>query len=86
MFPSFSKLALVVAVIIAVWYALRWLNRAPTHLTRRHGTSPWAKGPRPAPPGTAQAAIEDLVACHTCGTFVAPGARSCGRPGCPQPR
>jgi hypothetical protein len=78
MFPSFSKLALVVAVIIALWYALRWLNRAPTHLMRRR--------PAPSPPGPAQAAIEDLVACHTCGTYVAAGARACGRPGCPQPR
>lgn len=78
MFPSFSKLALVVAVIVVLWYALRWLNRAPSHLVRRR--------PAPSPQGSTQTAIEDLVACQACGTFIAPGARACGRPGCPQPR
>jgi len=78
MFPSLSKLALVIAVIVVLWYALRWLNRAPSHLMRRR--------PSPSPQGPAQAAIEDLVACRACGTFVAPGARSCGKPACPQPR
>lgn len=79
MFPSFNKLAVVVAVILALWYGLRWLNRAPANLMRRR--------PEPAPQGpTAKAAIEDLVACAACGTFVAIGARACGKPGCPQPR
>lgn len=78
MFPSLSKLALVIGVILVLWYALRWLNRVPAHLMRRR--------PAPSPQGPAQAAIEDLVACHACGTYIAPSARSCGKPGCPQPR
>ena len=78
MFPSLSKLALVIAVILVLWYALRWLNRVPSHLMRRRSAA--------APQGPAQAAIEDLVACHACGTYIAPSARGCGRPGCPQPR
>jgi len=79
MFPSFSKLAVVIAVIFVLWYALRWLNRAPSHLMRR--------GPQPAPQAPrGPAAIEDLVACAACGTFVVAGARACGKPGCPQPR
>jgi uncharacterized membrane-anchored protein len=79
MFPSFNKLAVVVAVILALWYGLRWLNRAPSNLMRRR--------PEPAPQGPAgNAAIEDLVACGACGTFVATSARACGKPDCPQPR
>jgi hypothetical protein len=79
MFPSVNKLALVIAVIFVLWYALRWLNRVPSHLMRRRSAS------SPQPPG--QSAIEDLVACRTCGTFVAAaGAPNCGKPGCPQPR
>ena len=80
MFPSLSKLALVIAVILVLWYALRWLNRVPSHLMRRR------PAPSTSPQGPAQVAIEDLVACHACGTYIAPSARSCGRPGCPQPR
>jgi hypothetical protein len=79
MFPSFSKLALVVAVILVLWYALRWLNRAPANLMRRR--------PQPSPQAPrGPAAIEDLEACAACGTYLAAGARACGKPGCPQPR
>jgi len=78
MFPSVSKLALVVFVVFVLWYALRWLNRVPANLTRRR--------PEPSPQPRGPAAIEDLVACRACGTYVAAGARSCGKPGCPQPR
>jgi hypothetical protein len=78
MFPSLSKLALIIAVAFALWYALRWLNRAPSHLMRRR--------PAPSPQPQAKTAIEDLVVCRACGTYVAAGAPSCGKPGCPQPR
>jgi len=76
MFPSLNKLGLLIAVILVLWYGLRWLNHIPSQLARRR--------PAPAPP--AQAAIEDLVACQACGTYIAPNARSCGKPACPQPR
>ena len=76
MFPSPTKLALIIRVVFVVWYALRWLNRAPpTAVRRRQEQSP--------PP---RAAIEDLVACRACGTYVAAEARNCGKAGCPQPR
>jgi hypothetical protein len=80
MFPSLNKLGLLIAVILVLWYGLRWLNRVPSHLMRRR------PAPSPSPRRAAQAAIEDLVACHACGTYIAPSARSCGKPGCPQPR
>ena len=76
MFPSPTKLALIILVVFAVWYALRWLNRAPPTAVRRQQTQ--------SPPP--RAAIEDLVECRACGTYVAAEARHCGKAGCPQPR
>ena len=71
-----SKLVLIILLAAAVWYAMRWLNRQPTKVARR----------RPAAAPQPHAAIEDLVACRSCGTYIAPSARSCGKAGCPQPR
>jgi hypothetical protein len=73
---SVSKFVLILAVILAVWYAMRWLNRGASVAARRRQPPP---GPRPQP------AIEDLVACRVCGAYVAAGARACGKAGCPQP-
>jgi hypothetical protein len=67
------KLVLLVLVAFAVWYAMRWLNRAPQKVARRHET--------PSP--RAQPAVEDLTACRVCGAYVAANARVCGKPGCP---
>jgi hypothetical protein len=68
------KLLVIILVAIAAWYVRRWLAEGARNLaTRRPATPP------PAPP-----AIEDLVACHVCGTYVAAAAPACGRPGCPR--
>lgn len=73
------KIILIILLIVAVWYAMRWLNRGSSSIVRRRRQqSP--PGPRPKP------SIEDLVACRTCGAYVATGARGCGKAGCPQPR
>jgi hypothetical protein len=70
------KLLLAVLVIIAVWYAVRWINRKrPTEMLRRTVS--------PAQPVVE---AEDLVPCPVCGTYIAASARSCGRPTCPRPR
>ena len=66
------KLVLLVLFAVAVWYAMRWLNRAPERAVRRQPTPP-----RPQP------AVEDLTACRVCGAYVATGAHACGKPGCP---
>ncbi len=71
---SVPKLVVLILVAVAVWYAMRWLNRPPPTVARRR--------PSPAP----QAAIEDLVACRVCGSYIATDARACGKSGCPQPR
>jgi hypothetical protein len=70
------KLVLIVLVAVAVWYAMRWLNRAPPTIVRRRQAA-W--------PGR-QPAVEDLTACPNCGAYVAASARGCGKPACPQPR
>ncbi len=72
---ALPRLVLIILVAFAVWYALRWLNRAPPkEVHQRRAPSP---GPQPA--------VEDLTACQTCGAYVAASARACGKPGCPQP-
>ena len=70
---ALPKLVLLILVAFAVWYALRWLNRAPTKIVRRRQES----APR--------SAIQDLVACRICGAYVVADARGCGKPDCPQP-
>jgi len=75
---SFPKLIVIALVIFAVWYAVRWLNRPPVPPRAR-------QQPRPSP-GARRVEAEDLVACPTCGAYVAQSARSCGKPACPRPR
>jgi len=76
------KFILILAVIVAVWYAMRWFTRQQARMARRQ------RAPRPAGAGNGRGprAIEDLVACRLCGSYVATGAGGCGKPGCPQPR
>jgi hypothetical protein len=71
------KLVVILIVGFLVWYALRWVNGTAAPRTGRRGPA--------APPPPGQGAIQDLVACRTCGTYVATGGASCGKPGCPQP-
>jgi len=75
---ALPKLVLLILLGFAVWYAMRWLNRAPPNIVRRRQAPPPGPG--------AQHAVEDLTACPTCGAYVAASARGCGTPGCPQPR
>jgi uncharacterized membrane-anchored protein len=72
---ALPRLVLIILVMFVVWYAVRWLNRAPTKIVRRQ------QAPSPQP----QQAVEDLTACQTCGAYVVASARGCGKPGCPQP-
>ena len=73
---ALPKLVLLILLGFAVWYGIRWLNRAPPTIVRRR------QAPSPGP----QQAVEDLTACPTCGAYVAASERGCGTPGCPQPR
>ena len=71
------KLVVILLIGFLVWYAMRWVNGPAAPRADR-------RGPSPRPRRPAQAAIEDLVACRTCGAYVSPGAPACGKAGCPQ--
>lgn len=78
-----AKLLFTAAAVVIVWYGFRWLGRAQARRRvederrmRRDGTR------REAP----RAAVEDMLACPACGTYVARDtARNCGRADCPYP-
>jgi hypothetical protein len=76
---SFPKLIVIALVVFAVWYAVRWLNRPP-------GRTPRARQQPPRSESARRVEAEDLVACPTCGAYVAQSARSCGKATCPRPR
>ena len=76
---SVPKLVLIIIVILAVWY----VSRCHQSRRRRAGASAPA---RDRSRRRGRDAIEDLVPCRTCGAYVSPGARDCGRPACPQAR
>lgn len=71
---SLPKLVFLAAVIAAVWYGFRWLERRKRGVPRvRTRTEPDAK-----------IGVEDTVQCRQCGAFVvAKGASNCGRADCP---
>ncbi len=72
---SLSKLLVLAALIAAVWYGFRWIQRR--QLLQQSAEND--KVERDADPSS-----EDLVACSQCGVFVpAHGKRSCDRADCP---
>ena len=77
---SVPKLILLVILFLAAWYVSRVVSRGAANLERRRRNEA-AEARRPAQRGSG--AIEDQVPCRTCGAYVSPGARNCGRPGCP---
>lgn len=73
---SFSKLLVLAAIILAVWYGFKMLTRIQKERAR-------AEVDRARKPQRLTA--EDMVQCKACGVYVpAVGAVKCGRPGCPQ--
>ena len=72
---SLTKLLVLAALIAAVWYGFRWVQR----LQQVQQSAERDKVERGADPSS-----EDLVACSQCGVFVpARGGRSCDRADCP---
>ena len=72
---SLSKLLVLAALIAAVWYGFRWVQRRQ-QLDRSGARGRVEEDPAPS--------SEDLVACPRCGVFAAAGAeRSCERADCP---
>jgi len=90
---SFSKIIVLVAVVVAVWYGFKWLNRvdklrkeeaARDKVDQKKRMDEAARASAaPTPPASG---AEDLVSCAACGSYVlASAARSCGRRECPYP-
>jgi hypothetical protein len=75
---TLQKLAVLIAIIGAVWYAFRLADRlqaARRAAVRRTGPGDHAR----------QVAGQTLLPCPACGTYLARGsAGPCGRPDCPQ--
>ncbi len=75
---SLSKLLVLIALVVAVWYGFRWAEQVRE--TRRRRVT--RDGPT-APPAMA----EDLVKCPVCGAYVAPrSVLPCAFVECPQRR
>ncbi len=76
---SLIKLLFTAAVIAAVWYGYKWIGRIQAQRAAE-GKLGGAR-PRPGP-----AAVEDMIRCPVCDSFVtASAATSCGREDCPYP-
>jgi len=77
---SIGKLLFTAAVVAAVIFGWKWLNRVQAV---RGGGSP-RKTQGASPPPAVEAV--DMTPCPACGDYVpAKGARNCGRADCPYP-
>ncbi len=84
---SFPKVLLLVAVVAVVWFGFRWFQRWEKERRERaeREEEEGNRLGRDAAPRTDSRQTEVMTACRVCGTYVAQGARSCGRPSCPLP-
>jgi len=82
--PSLSKLVVLIAIIVVVWYGFKFLvqmERARKEAQRTAQRSEAAR--RRGPPPRAQV-VEDMVKCSKCGAYVtARRPTRCGRGDCP---
>ncbi len=76
---GFLKLLVLAAIVAAVWYGFKWLQRRD-EIAARGGDESLTKTR-----GNKRVdAVEDMVKCPVCGTYVAAeGAQDCGKPDCP---
>jgi ribosomal protein L32 len=76
---SLAKLIVLAAIIAAVWYGFKWVNRYQQVQSAKAARSAARREKADAAPAT-----EELIACPRCGTYVpAHNARACGRADCP---
>lgn len=80
---SFTKVLLLVAVVAIVWFGFRWFQRWEKERRERAEREEGGRLGRDASPRPDSLQTEVMTACRVCGTYVAQGARSCGRPSCP---
>lgn len=71
-----TKILLLAAIVIAVWYGFRWWTRQ--QLAK-------AAPPRPVQrQSRGEVKVEDMQACPVCRTFMATSAGPCERVDCPR--
>lgn len=90
---SFTKLLVLVAIVVGVWYGFKLVGRidearkAEARLRERERRRAPTRGRGGAPSGGAGGEAvdaEDMVQCPACKAYVpAKGASNCGRPDCP---
>lgn len=90
---SFSKILLLVLVVVAVFFGVRMFRRVSAvgreRLRPRGDSRPPSRDTRraAAPPAGVGLDAEDMEKCPECGAYVAPHAAvACGRPACPYGR
>ncbi len=73
---GFQKLAVLLAIGVALWTVFRIVRKLEG-----------ARGRRVAPAPKRRAVSQDMKECPVCGTYVAPAmALDCGRARCPYPK
>lgn len=77
---SITKLVFTIVVVVVVWQAFKYFTRLSDQRADRARMSEKKskKGADAPPPG-----VEDMVKCSVCDSYVARGAQSCGKEGCP---
>jgi uncharacterized protein len=70
-----GKLLILVAVIAAVWYGYKYVNRIGQIRAEQRRRTP--------APGKGAREIEDMQKCRVCGAYVTARAGNCGRADCP---
>jgi len=76
--PSFGKLVVFIAIVLAVWYGFKLVGRLD-QARRQQG-----RGNPPRRTGGTVPEVEDTVQCPVCKAYVvAKSAGPCDRPDCP---
>ena len=79
--PSFGKLAVLVAIVLAVWYGFKFIGRLDQ---ARKAQAKGQPKKRAESRSAKSAQVEDTVECPVCGAYVvARNATPCERSDCP---
>ena len=76
---SLTKLVFTIVAVVVVWQGFKWFARRSEIEANSGGNN------KKAEKKDNKANVEEMVKCDTCGTFAAPGSKSCGRDDCPFP-
>lgn len=81
--PSLTKLLVLAAILLAVWFGFRLLGQLD-RMRKDEARLNRGGGGRARPGRTKSAEVQDMTKCTACGAYVpAAGATSCGQDNCP---